>query len=101
MIFSMSLPSVFSSVIGLNIFGMSYEALLGLGIIIDVNILKYDGQYSKSIYALAILIKLLRHELLLMMTLRCLQDSLSGLGVEVLLYLLIKLLNSFTEKGVY
>ena len=72
MIFSMSLPSVFSSVIDLNIFGVSYKALLGLGIMIDVNISKYDGQYSKSIYALAILIKLLRHELLLMMTLRCL-----------------------------
>ena len=56
----MSLLSVFSRIIGLNIFGVLCETLLGLGIMININILKYNGQYPKSIHILAILIKLLR-----------------------------------------
>jgi len=45
--------------IGLNILGVSYEALLGLGIMIDVDILKCTGQYPNSIHILAMLINLL------------------------------------------
>ena len=86
---------MFRSIIGLNIFRVLYEALLGLGMIIDVDILKCDSQCSKLIHILAILIKLLRYELLLTMALRYLQDSLLGPEVKVLLHLLIDILNSF------
>ena len=64
--------SVFSSTIGLNIFEISYEVLLGLGIMIDLNVLKCDGQCPKLIHVLAIFIRLLRYELLLIVTLKCL-----------------------------
>ena len=70
--FLMSLPSIFSRIIGLNIFEMLYETLLGLGMIINIDVLKYNGQCPKSIHVLTILIKLLRQLLLLTMTLRCL-----------------------------
>jgi len=53
------------------------------------------------IHALATLIRLLRHELSLIITLRYFQDSLSSLGIEVLLHLLIELLNSSSEKDVH
>ena len=87
--------------ISLNIFGVSYKALLDLEIMIDINVLKCNGQCPKLIHVLAILIKLLRQDLSLIMTLRSLQDSLSDLGVKVLLHLLMELLNSSLEKGVH
>jgi len=65
---------------------MSYKVLLGLGMMIEVNILKCNSQYPKFIYALAILMIFLRHDELCMITLRCLQESLSGPGVKTLLY---------------
>jgi len=99
--FLMSLLSIFNNMISLNIFGVSYKALLDLGIMIDINVLKCNGQCLKLIHVLAILIKLLRQDLLLIMTLRSLQDSLSDLGVKVLLHLLMELLNSSLEKGVH
>jgi len=43
MTFSISLLSVFNSIIGLNIFEELYEALLGLGIMIEDDVLKFDG----------------------------------------------------------
>ena len=63
---------------------MLYNVLLGLGIIIDVNILKYDSQCSNLIYVLVILMNLLRQSLSLTIPLRYLQDILSGSGVESL-----------------
>ena len=56
MTFSMSLPSVFKRVIDQNILGVLYEALLGLGMIIEDNILKCNGQCSRLIHVLAILL---------------------------------------------
>ena len=47
MTFSMSLLSVFNSIIGLNVFGELYEILLGLEIIIKDDVLKYDGITNK------------------------------------------------------
>ena len=44
MTFLMSLPSIFNSTIGLNIFRKSYEALLGLGMMMEDDVLKFDGQ---------------------------------------------------------
>ena len=43
MTFSMILPSILRRMIGLNIFGKSYNALFGFGIMIEVDILKCDG----------------------------------------------------------
>jgi len=88
---------MFRRTISLNIFEVLYEALLSLGMMIDVNILKYDGQYPKSIH---VLIKFLWYNLLLMMALKCLQDSLSDSGVKALLHLLTDILNSFSEMGI-
>ena len=45
--------------------------------------------------------KLLKHELSLTITLRCLQNNLSRLGVEELLHLIIKLLNSSSENSIH
>jgi len=59
--FSINLLSIFNRTIGLNIFGVSYETLLGLGMMIEVDILKCDSQCFKLIYVWAILIKFLRH----------------------------------------
>jgi len=95
----MSLPSIFNSIIILNVFGVLYEALLDLGVMIDINVLKCNSQCPKSIHVLAILIKLLRQDLSLTMTLRSLQDSLSG--VKALLHLLMEILNSSLEKDVH
>ena len=101
MTFSMSLLSIFNSIISLNIFGELYKALLGLGIIMNDNNLKCNSQWPKLIHALAILINFLRHKILLMITLRCLQDNLLGPGVKTLLHLIIALLDSSSENCVY
>ena len=66
---------------------------------IDVNILKCNSQYSNLIHILAMLINLLRHSKSLMISLRCLQDNLSGLGVELLLHLYIAEKNFLFKKG--
>jgi len=83
---------------GLNILGVLYNILLDLGMIIDMDTLKYEGQYSKSIYTLAIFKTLSRHAKFFMISLRCLQNNLLGPGVELLLYLLIADKNSSLEK---
>jgi len=62
MTFSINLPNMFKRTINLNIFRVLYEALLSLGIIIEVDILKYDSQYPKLIHVLVILITFLRHD---------------------------------------
>jgi len=67
--FLINLPSVFKRTIGLNIFGVSYDSLLGLGIMIDVDVLKYDSQYPNSIHALAMLMNLSRHSIFLIISL--------------------------------
>jgi len=101
MTFSISLLSVFNRTIGLNILEVSYNILLDLGIIIDIDTLKCKGQYSKLIYALAIFKTLSRHAKFLMISLRCFQDNLLSLGVKLLLHLLIANKNSSSEKGGY
>jgi len=97
--FSINLPSVFRRMIGLNILRVLYEVLLGLGMMIDVNILKCTGQYLNLIHILAMSINLLRHSKSLIISLRCLQNNLSGPGVESLLHLYIAERNSLFEKG--
>ena len=100
MTFSISLPSILKRTISQNILGVLYEALLGLGIIMEDNVLKCDSQCSRFIHTLAILIKLLTHVLSLIMTLRCFHNNLSSSRVEVLLHFVIELLNSLTKKDI-
>jgi len=78
---------MFKRTIGLNVLEMLCDALLGLEIMMDVDVLKYISQCPKSIYTLAIFMMLLRHNKFFIIFLRCLQDSLSGLGVKSLLHL--------------
>ena len=98
MTFSINLPSIFSRIIGLKDLGILYDALLGFGIMIVVKVLKWLGQYPTSIHALAILMIFLKHNLSLKIHLRCLYDSLLGLGADELLYLAIALMNSSSKN---
>jgi len=86
---------------GLNVLEVLYDTLLGLGMIIDMNTLKCKGQCPKSIHILVIFKTLLRHSEFFMISLRYLQDNLSGLEVELLLHLLIANKNSSLEKEGY
>jgi len=81
--------------------GESYEALLGLEMIIDINILKYNGQYPKLIYMLAMLTRFFKYISSLTITLRCFQDTLFGLGIDKSLYLMIALSNSSIKRDTH
>jgi len=89
---------MFRRTISLNILGVLYEVLLGLGMMIDVDILKCNSQYPNLIYILVMLINLLKHSKSLMISLRCFQDNLSDSGVKSLLHLYIAKMNSSFEK---
>ena len=69
--------------------------------IIDNDALKYDSQYPKLIYILAILTMFSKHLSSLMTSLRCFHKILSGLGADKLLYLLMAIVNYFFEKELY
>jgi len=68
---------------------------------IELDILKCDSQYSKLMDILAILINFLRYEQSLMITLRYLHNNFLGPGNDELLYLKIMLLNSSLENGIH
>ena len=61
----MSLPRVLRRIMGWKAFGWPYEDLLGLGMMIVDEILKYSGQYPRLMHELAMLTMLMRHELFL------------------------------------
>ena len=61
--FSISLPVVLRSTMGQKELGMLCDVLFGLGIITELAILKWEGQYSNVIQVLAICTSLLRHVL--------------------------------------
>ena len=90
-----------SRTIGQNDLVELYKALLGLGMITVVNVLKWDGQWPKSIQVLAMLISLLMHSSFLIIFLRCYQNNLFSPRVEELLYLLMALMISTFKKGGY
>ena len=69
--------------------------------IIDNDILKCKGQWPKLMHALAMLMKFLRHDVSLIIILRCFQDNLSGPGVDKLLHLVIELLNSSSKNSIH
>ena len=100
MTFSISFPKVLSKTIGLKDLGESYDSLLDLEMITVDDILKWFGQYSKSMQALAILMTLVIQSSFFMMDLRYLHDSLPGLGVNELLQLSKAILNfSFENRA--
>ena len=53
---------------GWKAFGWSYKDLLGLGMMIVDEILKYSGQYPRLMHESAMLTMLVRHELFLMIS---------------------------------
>ena len=99
--FLISFPIVLRRIIGLKDLEELYNSLLDFGMIIDVNTLKWDGQWPNSKHTSAMLITLFRHDLSLTIYLRCLQDNLSSPRVDKLLYLVIELVNSSLEKGTH
>ena len=66
--FSISLPRVLRRTMGWKAFGWSYKDLLGLGMMIVDEILKYSGQYPRLMHESAMLTMLVRHELFLMIS---------------------------------
>ena len=101
MTFLIGFPSIFNRIIGWNILSELYKVLLGLGMMINNDILKYNSQYSKLIYTLVMLTKFFKHVLSLMITLRCFQNILSRLGIDKLLQLAIELSNFLLENKAY
>ena len=99
MTFLMSFPKVFKRTMGLNDLEVSYNVLLGFRIIMVIDVLKWVSQCPISRQAFAMLTMFFKHNLSLIICLRCLYPILSGPGVDELLHLSIVLVNSFSEKG--
>jgi len=57
MAFFISFPSILRRTIEWNILRESYASLFSLAIIFDINFLKWNGQWPRLIYKLAILTK--------------------------------------------
>jgi len=66
---SKSFPVVFNRTMGQKDLGESYNALLGLGMMMVIDVLKWDSQYPKSMQVLAISMNLIIHSLFLMILL--------------------------------
>jgi len=99
--FSISLSVVLRRTMGQKELGVLCEVLFGLGITTELANLKWEGQYSNVMQALAICINFSRHVLCEITALRCLHDTWSGPGVEDDEHLAIASLNSWLEKGGY
>jgi len=76
-----------------------YEDLLGFGMIIDINILKWDGQCPKFIQVLAMLMTDVKHSSSFMICLRSFHMILSRPGTDESLHFMIADLNSSFKKG--
>ena len=66
--------------------------------IIDDNVLKYDGQWPKLIHALVISTVFFKYLMFLTIALTSFHEILSELGVNKLLHLLMALINSSFKK---
>ena len=97
--FSISLPVVLRRTMGQKELGVLCDVLFGLGMTMELVDLKWEGQYSNVIQALAICTNFSRHVLCEITALRCLHDMWSGPGVEDDEHLAIASLNSWLEKG--
>src|SRR5207302_10169798 len=82
-IFSTNLPKVFSRTIGRNALGTEYVGFPGFGRIIELDSLKWDGQYPVLMQALAILVIFSATLSSAVMNFKCFHVTLSGPGVEV------------------
>jgi len=98
MTFSISFSIVFSNTIGQKDLGESYTILLGFGMMIDEDAMKYKGQYPRLIQVLTILMMLSKHLSFLTISLRCFHEIQSSLEVDELLHLSMAIINSFLEK---
>jgi len=63
------------------------------------DVLKCDGQWPRLIHMLVILIIFFKHLMSLIIVLRCFYKTLSELGVNKLLHLLMALINFSFDKG--
>ena len=97
--FLISFLMVLRRTMGLNILRELYNFLLGFRMIIDIKILKWEGQWPNSKHMSVMLMILFRYNLFLMMILRCFYNNLFGPEVNKLLYLVIELMNSSFKKG--
>ena len=98
MTFSISFPKELRSTMGLKDLGESYNALLGFGITMVIEFLKWLGQYPISIHALAMVMMFFKHVLSLTTRLRFPHDNLLGPGADKLLHLTIVLVDSSSEN---
>ena len=101
MTFLISLLIMLRRIMHLKALGKSYDSLLGLEMIMEVETLKYVSQLPSLKHVSAILIIFFRYILFLMILLRCLYHNLFDQGVYELLYLLIELINSASENRYY
>ena len=99
MTFLINLPIMLSKTMDQKALEESYDLLLGLGIIIDVE--TCNGQWPSSIQVLAILISFLRHTISLTYLLRCLYYNLFSSGVDELLHFAIALVSSSSKNSPY
>jgi len=79
--------------------GVLCDVLFGLGMTTELADLKWEGQYSNVMQALAICTNFSRHVLCEITALRYLHDMWSGPGVEDDEHLAIASLNSWLENG--
>jgi len=98
MTFLISFPMVLNRTMGLKDLEESYDSLLSLGMTMNIEVLKCKDQWPNSKHILAMLIIFFRHNLFLMILLRCLYDNLSKPGVNELLHLAIELINSSSKN---
>ena len=101
MTFLISLLIMLRKIMCLKALGKLYDSLLGLGMIMKVETLKYVSQLPSSKHVSAILIIFFKYILLIIILLRYLYNNLSGLEVHELLYLLIELINYASENKYY
>jgi len=87
--------------IDLKDLGVLYNVLLGFGITMVVELLKWLGQYPTSKHAFAIAMMFFKQSLSFIMHLKCLYGSLLEQGADILLHLTMVLVNSSSENSTY
>ena len=95
----MSFPNILRKTIDQNFLEVSYDGLLDFEIMINVDFLKWKGQYLRLIQEFAILMILATYLALSTNALRWLQKIWSKPGVDKLLHLLMVLINSALENS--
>ena len=99
MTFSINLLIILRKIISRKVLEVLYDELFSLGIIIDVDFLKWVGQMLRLMQELAMLTKFVMYLLSLINTFKWLHERWSESRVDKLLYLLVTSVNSALEKG--